>query len=119
MRVRARLSFPEGALVHAPVALFALPLPFLVILVAWLRGPSRVLPLVLTWWSVSGAVMMLVDARARRARYERVASLADRRGHGFRPTGLRDTLCGLFMFWALRYRHSVGNRVSIQEGVDA
>lgn len=105
-----RLPFIEWALVHAPVALFALPLPLLALWAVSLRGPLRALPVLLAWWSGSGMVMMLVDARARRARYDRVASLADRRGRGGGPAGLRDTVCGWFMLWALRYRHPAGNR---------
>ena len=111
------LTAVEGMLLHAPVALFALPVPLLVSLALALGGTPRIALLALAWWSLCGAAMMLVDAPARRARYARLLELSLGRGRLARPPALARTVCGLFMSWAFRYRHFAGHRTSAQRGV--
>jgi hypothetical protein len=117
-RAREGLGLLEGALLHAPIALFVLPMPFLLIFGLSLDGAPRIVLLALAWWSGSGAAMMIVDARARRARYGRIVELAGATGRAPSLPGLTDTICGKFMSRALRYRVSAGYHRSIRKGVE-
>ena len=119
LSVPERTSAVETALVHAPIALFAVPFPPFAVAALFARGPLRIGAAFCAWWLASGAAMMIVDARARMDRYRRVVAATEGRASRTAPPGLRQTVCGLFMSWALRYRRSAGNRSNIRKGVEA
>ena len=111
-----RVSAVEAALIHAPIALFALAMIGLLLAACAVAGAARVGALVAAWWSACGCIMMVVDARGRGERYGRLACLDARAGKAVRCPRLRDTVCGLFMAWALRYRRHLACRNLVRKG---
>ncbi len=105
---RCTVTTPEALLIHAPILLFAIPLPALIGLAVLGAFPTRVICLLLAWWCASGTTMMCLDSGERRGRYLRLVRVAARRPT--HPDGHGQTLCGWFLLQALRYRERAALR---------
>ncbi len=102
---REKLPFVDFIIINTPVWLF-IALALIAALVATgLSFPLALIPLVLAWWSLCGAVMLSLDFfKRKRYLYFRLRFPAPPGPQAAAAKSLMQTLCGLSVYLAaLRY----------------
>jgi hypothetical protein len=100
-----RIPLIDIVLINIPVILFAV-LAILSLCVAFrLRFPLALIPVIIAWWSICGAVMLSIDFLSRkRSLYFRLRSPGPPAPNAPLARSLMQTLCGLSVYAAaLRY----------------
>ena len=81
------------------------------------EGSFRVVSIIVGWWCLCGAAMQWFDLPRKSGVYRRLLPQRDAIRRGRVPPGMRDTLCGLCILWALHDEPRVtGSSVRQYEG---